>query len=217
MPARFTCRLLIVRTASGRIRVRYGCLGDKCERVLVLHGPEMLIPPDHEMTDKEFELWEYQLAYSAGYTSRASRNVSVDSPLVEAKRTYEDEIPVDSVKAVLFWEQPALGGQTLAVRVTNTWAKVIPRFSLSCEDGNETVGPGRGVSNRDERFKPLKPFMGDLHPLMSAEFVLRPEAFPLFRSRAASLSIEQYWIALLTDGYEFDRIPGELVAKFLAG
>jgi hypothetical protein len=217
MPLRFTCRLLVVRTAGGRLKVKYGYLGDKCERLLVLHGQEMLIPPDHEMTQDEFDRWEQQLAYSAGYTSSASKTVQPTAPLVEAKRTYEDEIPVGAVKTELFWAQPSPDSRTLAVRVTNAWGREIPRLSLSCEDRNETAGPVHRAAGREERFKPLKPFMGDLFPHASAEFLFRSEALPLFLSRTAVLSTEQYWIALRTDGYEFDRIPGEVLEKFLKG
>jgi hypothetical protein len=50
MPVRVTCRLLVVRTESGKPRVQYGYLGDDCVRMLTVHGPQMVIPPTGEMT-----------------------------------------------------------------------------------------------------------------------------------------------------------------------
>jgi hypothetical protein len=47
------------------------------------------------------------------------------------------------------------------------------------------------------------------------EFHLNPQGMKVLRSRVAAVSTEVYWIALRTDGYEFDRIPGELVGAFV--
>jgi len=42
------------------------------------------------------------------------------------------------------------------------------------------------------------------------EFHLNPQGMKVLRSRVAAVSTEVYWIALRTDGYEFDRIPGRI-------
>jgi hypothetical protein len=53
-----------------------------------------------------------------------------------------------------------------------------------------------------------------LYWLEIREFHLNPQGMKVLRSRVAAVSTEGYWIALRTDGYEFDRIPGELVGAF---
>jgi hypothetical protein len=42
-----------------------------------------------------------------------------------------------------------------------------------------------------------------------------PQRMKVLRSRVAAVSTEGYWIALRTEGYEFERIPCELVGAFV--
>jgi hypothetical protein len=109
------------------------------------------------------------------------------------------------------------------VRVTNEWDQAIPRFSLSTDyhydaPQPEQMGtvPAQVFEGNDSIFSPMGPTMGgDLGPRMTLSFYLDPRVIDALRSRAASLSTDSHWIALRTDGYEFDRVPGKVVAEFL--
>jgi len=222
MPLRYTCRLLVVRSESGKLKVRYGWLGEDFERLLVIHGPGMIFPPEEEMTDEEFRRWELQTANGTGYTYSVS-NTPEDAPLVEAKKTYEDEIPLGSVRPELLWAENESGERTLAVRVTSEWDRLIPQFSLATDCTYDAPQPEKvgdvqthvmGESGRV--FHPMDSGQGgDLWPGVPMGYYLDLRMLSKLRSRAASLSTESHWISLRTDGYEFDRIPGEMVAAFL--
>jgi hypothetical protein len=222
MPIRFTCRLSAVRTESGKIRLCYQPLGEKHLRFLTIHGPEMVLPPEEEMTDEEFDRWEWDLCCRTGF-STSMESTPLDAPLVEARRTFEDQIPPGSVRAELFWAHNDAGARTLGVRVTNEWNQPIPRFSLSTDCHYDAPQPEQMVSvpalalgERESMFHPLGATTGgDLWPRLPVSFYLDPSVLGSLRSRAASLSTESQWIAMRTDGYEFDRIPGEMVAAFL--
>jgi hypothetical protein len=74
------------------------------------------------------------------------------------------------------------------------------------------------IGGMESMFTQMSPVLGpDLYPRRPTGFALNPKILPVLRSRAASLSPEHHWIALLTDGYEFDRISGSTVAGFLEG
>jgi hypothetical protein len=223
MPVRFTCRLLVVRTESGKLKVRYGPLDDECERMLTVHGPEIVIPPAEELTNTEFAEWEARLVTGTGFHYSFS-NTPITAALVEAKRTYEDQIPKGAVEAELFWAESHAGEQMLAVRVTNGWNSTIPKLSLSTECHYDAPQPEKvgtiqaaAVGGSESMFHPMgSAMMGDdLWPQTTAGFALDPRVLELLRSRVASLSTESYWIALRTDGQEFDRIPGVVLGSFL--
>jgi hypothetical protein len=222
MPVRFTCRLLIVPTAGDKYRVQYGPLDDPQGRLLTVHSPEVVIPPTGEMTHDEVEQWEFKLVSKPGFYG-SMENTSVDAPLVEAKRTVEDEIPPGSVRTELFWARNNRGDRTLAVRVTNGWDRPIPRFSLATVADYEAPQPWdiRGIDAQmlggsETFFHPMGPVVGpDFWPGRTAEFALDTRVLPSVRSRAAALSPESHRISLRTDGYEFDRIGGGRVAEFL--
>jgi hypothetical protein len=208
---------------SGKIKLEYGYLGDDCERLLVVSGPRMLIPLENEMTDEEFDSWEFELLTDSGFFQSFS-NTSIDAPLVEAKRTYEDEIPKGSVKAELFWMEVE-GKRTVGVRLVSSWSRPIPGFSLSTDCRYDAPQPeqhglveAQVLGGSESGFHALGAHTGrDLCPRVVNEFCLDPALMPPLLSRAASLSTESHWIALRTDGCEFDRIPGDVVAGFLTG
>jgi hypothetical protein len=222
VPVRFTCRLVVVRTKSGKLQVKYGCLGDEHVRILTVHGPEMLLPPPEEMTPEEFALWEFELVNGTGYYYSLA-DTALDAPLVEAKRTHEDEIPKGSVKTELFWAHNQAGDRGLGVRVTNGWNKPIPNFSLTTECHPGTALPLKvgsvqawDLGGSESMFHPMRPgIMGTSWPGVTVDYYLDPQAMKMLRSRVAAVSTEGYWIGLRTDGYEFDRIPGEVVGAFV--
>jgi hypothetical protein len=223
MPIQYTCRVLVVRTESGKLRVRYGHLSEEHVRFLTIHGPRMFLPPDGEMTDEEFARWEFETVHNTGFTYSYSP-APLDAPLVEAKRTYEDTIPKGVVRTKLFWGE-FLGRRerTLGVRVTNGWNQHIPRFSLSADchyDAPQPVQMGKTqvmMLIDSELMLPITDLVGisDLRPTITVEWFLDPRALPVLRRGVDSLSTESYYIALRTYGYEFDRIPGEVVREFL--
>jgi hypothetical protein len=55
----------------------------------------------------------------------------------------------------------------------------------------------------------------DLAQRVPVGYRLPPDFFQAIQSWVASMSPECYWIALQTDGEEFDRVPGQDVADFL--
>jgi hypothetical protein len=181
----------------------------------------MVLPPTEEMTEEEFTRWEFEMLTGTGY-SYSFTSTSLDAPLVEAKRTYEDEIPKGMVQTKLDWAENEEGERTLAVRVTNGWDQHIPNFSLSTEchyDAPQLITVGqteaRMLGGSESMFHPIGFGGSDLWPTMTTGYALDLQVMPVLRSRVASLSTESYWIALRTDGYEFDRIPGEIVGEFL--
>jgi len=222
MPVKFICRLLVVRTESGKLRVQYGYLGDDCVRMLTVHGPQMVIPPSGEMTDEEFSRWEFELVAGTGFYYSLS-NTPISSALVEATRTYEEHITKGTVQAELAWVQNEGGERTLAVRVTNGWTRPVPRFSLSTECHYDAPQPeqigsvqAHALGGSESMFHPMGPILGDdLWTRVTVGFYLDPAMMVPLRSRVAALSTESYWIALRTDGQEFDRIPGEVLGAFL--
>jgi hypothetical protein len=213
---------MAVRTESGNIRLQYGYLGDECERVFVIRGPGMVQPPDREMTEEEFDRWQFELTAGTDYSFEHS-DTPIDSPLVEVKRTYEDQVPPGSMRAELLWPQNEVGQRTLAVRVTSEWDRPIPKFSLSIDFEHETPQPERlgnvpaqSLGGSEAMFRPMRPTVGGgLWPRVPVEYILDPRVLPVLRSRVAALSPERYWISLRTDGYEFDRIDGQTVGAFL--
>jgi hypothetical protein len=223
MPVRYTCRVLVVHTESGKLRVRYGHLSEDCVRFLTIHGPQMFLPPDREMTDEEFDRWEFETVCGTGFTYSYSAMTPEDAPLVEAKRTYEDTIPKGVVQTELFWFECGPGEQTLGVRVTNGWDHAIPKFSLSNECHYDAPQPQQigqtqalMLGGSESMYQRVEGLSGsELWPRMSVGYALDPTAMQMLRSRVAALSTESYYIALRTDGYEFDRISGEVVGEFL--
>jgi len=233
MAVTFTCRLLVVRTDTGKIRIKYGYLGDDCMHVFVVLGPRIFLPPEEELTDQEFDRLQSDLV-STGFVIREGQRTphGVDAPLVEAKKTYEDEIPRGSVETELFWHRNDAGETTLGVRVTNRWNRTVPVFTPAVHYDNETPQPKSAgvqrVGGDISLFHPLEPLSSvvkvsgvhplhrrDLWPQCSLAFYLDHRAMPELRSYAASLSPERYWIKLRTEGLEFDRIPGDVVGQFL--
>lgn len=189
--------------------------------MLTIHGPQMVFPPSQEMTDEEFSRWEFELVagtgfyYSCGYTP-------LSAAIVEARRTYEDVIPKGSVRWELSWTRHEDGERTLAVRVVNGWSHQIPNFSLATVCNYETpqpmdlgTVPAQVLGGSEQMLRRLGASGdNDLWAGMTADFILDPRVMEPLGSRVASLSTECYWIALLTEGYEFDRIPGEVVGAF---
>jgi hypothetical protein len=222
MPVRFTCRLLVVRTETGKLRVEYGCLEDECVQMLTVHGPRMVFPPSQEMTDEEFSRWEFELVAGTGFYYSCG-HTPLSAAIVEARRTYDDVIPKGSVRSELSWVQNEAGERTLGVRVANGWFRQIPNFSLATVCRYEApqpvdlgTVPAQALGGSEQMFRRLGASGdGDLWAGMTADFILDPRAMGPLRSRVASLSTECYWIVLLTDGHEFDRIPGEIVGAFL--
>lgn len=234
MAVTFTCRLLLVRTESGKLKLKYGHLDEDCVRPVILKGPDVIIPPTQEMTEQEYNLWEYQrvkAGFGIGY-----ENTSPDDPLVVTKRTYEDVIPKGSIRTELYWVNLPDGRQTLGVRVTNGWNRMVPNFSLANSYQNNAPQPDRTGNDAKNRGSSSNSMVfaamalggseaayqrvgmtkdGDLAPQKTVEFTLDPRSVASFRSRTAALSPENYWISLLTDGREFDRIPGKIVGAFL--
>lgn len=223
MPARFTCRLLLTRTPGGKLRVRYGPLGDECVRVLTYHSPEMLIPPEAEMTQEEFERWQYELTMRLGCAEYFAAT-PLDAPLVEATRTLEDAIPKGSVKSELTWARRGEDGEvTLAVVIANGWTRPVPDFSLVAAfryeaPQSEMIGDIRAqlTGGTDAMFFPAEGGLSkELWPGQKRSYVLDPRALPSIKSRAAALSPESHWLSLRTAGQEFDKVPGAIVAQFL--
>jgi hypothetical protein len=128
MPDKFTCRLHDVPTPDGKHRVEYGPLDDVRERILIIEGPQIVIPPKGAMTDEEFERWKKEMA-AAGYVC-CYWAVQENAPLVEANRTYWDRIPKNAVQAELTWFKNEAGNTSIGVRVTNNWSRKIPEFSV---------------------------------------------------------------------------------------
>jgi hypothetical protein len=222
MPVRYTCRVLVVRTESGKLRVRYGHLSEESVRFLTIHGPQMFMPPDREMTEEEFARWEFETVCGTGFTYSYSNSTSLDAPLVEAKRTYEDTIPKGVVQTELAWAENGQGDRVLAVKVRNGWDQAIPKFSLTTECHYDAPQPQQMgqtqalmLGGSESMFLPIGFSCPDLYPTMTAGYALDAMVMPMLRSRVASLSTESYYIALRTDGYEFERIPGHVVGEFL--
>jgi hypothetical protein len=225
MAVRFTCRLVVVRTPSGNLRVRYAHLGSAgAERILTVVGPVMVTPPAGDMTDAEFERWECQLVCDTG--SRYVSDLATVDPsyLVEARHTIEDEIPAGSVRWKLYWAQDPSDARTLGVALVNQWNCPIPNFSLSADRRPESPQPESdvppdwglgGAGDGPRAFRRLTSGGPDLDPRVGALFASEPSLLPDVRRWAAGLSPEGHWITLRTDGYEFDRIPGARVAAFL--
>lgn len=224
MAVHFTCRLIVVRTNSGKFRVVYGPLDDAFQ-VFTFTGPSWVRPPEEEMTEAEIECWRSAMTKGTSF-SFSFENTPADAPLVQAKRTYEDEIPKGSVKWELSWMQFG-DDKTIAVELRNEWDRAIPNISLSnvwqaqtpqpMKTGREGVEVAQ-VGGSESMYAAVRPPAGgpfDLYPGSPAVFALDPRAMPFLKSRAASLSPEYHWIALCTDGHEFDRLPGSDVAGFL--
>jgi hypothetical protein len=215
---------LVVRTESGKFRVKYGPLADASTGVITVHGPGMVLPPDTDMTQEELSRWHFELVNETGYYY-SIENAPVTDAVVEATRTYEDEIPRGSVRAELFWAQINAGDRTLAVRVTNGWSRQIPKFSLSTDCHYDAPQPvevgavqGQWLGGSESMFHPIGfKTGGNFWPGLTLEFALDPMVMGPLRSRVAALSTESYWIALRTAGHEFDRIPGERVGAFVEG
>jgi hypothetical protein len=220
---RFTCRLLIVQTDSGKLRLKYGCLATGEGRLIALTGPEMILPPDREFTAEELDRWEWEIG-CAGYT----RNFEVtpaDAPLVEAKYTIEDEIPKGSVRWRLATFHMDDGRRTFVVELTNTWDRQVPRITLQFTWLNETpqthpTAPPqmdiRELGGSDNFFRRMTPIgLDHLPPNYPIPFTYDPRALPTLLSRVAALSPERYCVEFLTEGHVFDRIPGAELSTVL--
>lgn len=224
MPVRFTCRLLVVPTESGKYRIKYGYLGEHCSRLLTINGPAMIQPPDNELTAQELDRWEFSLTNGTGY-SFAYQQTSVDAPLVEARRTIEDMIPKGSVSWRLLPMQNDNGERTFAVELHNSWHEQIPKISLASCWENETPQEVRGfpakmavqdLGGSDMAFSRMTPIGLDSLPInYPIVFLYAMNFLETLQSRIAALSPERYWISLRTEGYEFDRIPGAELAALL--
>lgn len=221
MPVRFTCRVLVFQLSNGNLRVRYGHPSEKdVVRGLVLHGLKMLLPPDQEMTPDEYKNWETGLLAAGFQRSWGMRSDGDGKAMVEITRTYEDEIPRGAVQARLGWVEDGPG--TLSVEVASSWTQEIPAFSLSLDYqhalqplkvGNTVV---RTAGGSDAMFRPIDGLpQGDLWPRKTRVYALDTAGLAALRSRAASLSPEDYWLSLRTDDYEFDRVGGRELAEFL--
>jgi hypothetical protein len=219
MAVHFTTRLLAVRTSSGKIRIQFGHLEDECEQLLVITGPDVIVPPQLEMTDEQFDRWQFDLTSGTGFGLYFGET-SVDAPLVEAQKTLEDIIPKGAVIADLFWAR-VNSDRSIGVRIVNTWHQPIPAFSLSVDYKYETPQPSR-IGDTPSRhaggatyFAQKSANDGMLRPNTPTEYYLHPAPFRALQSYAASLSPENFWIALRTAEREFDRVPGNVVAEFI--
>lgn len=221
MPVRFTCRLLLIRTASETFRVEYGHLGSDCTEILQFTGPHVIMPPTQELTEEQLDEWRQTIA-EQGF-NWFIEGVSENAPLVEAKRTYEDIIPKGSVKAELDIARNNETGQvTLAVRLKNQWRGKIPNVSVTTDhvaESPDMLNLG-GITSEavggSETMLPMPGNLGkDLLPDRVYGFYLDPRFFEILKTRAVAFSPESHWITLRTDGHEFDRIPGKQVATFL--
>lgn len=231
MPVRFTCRVSVFRAPSGKFRLRYAPLNimhappeETPVRLLTINGPSMIIPPDAEMTAAELDRWEFATVHETGcsYTFEMTPG---NAPLVEAHRTIEDLIPKGSVKWQFQELEDRAGRRTFGIVLRSTWRGQIPRFSLATcwENESPQIQPGmpahlgvRELSGSESVFHRMTPIgMDALPPNIEIPFAYDARSLDSFLSRMASLSPERYWISLLTEGHEFDRIPGPQVSAFL--
>lgn len=218
MAVRYTCRLILVPSSSApdTFRLRYGYLGDGAGCLTAI-GPEMVHPPaDLELSALEWKRW----LTARGWTLALAKTAHT-APLVEATRTVEDLIPSGAVSARLFWADTS-EGRTLGVEVCSTWGEMIPDVSLAACYRNEAPQPlgirAQLPGGRSHAFFHLNGgarAVALIGPRSGAAFALDPDALPALRSRAAALSPESHWLAILTGGHEFHRVPGDVVAQFL--
>jgi hypothetical protein len=219
MAVRFTTRLQAVRTSPGKVRVKFGYLGDPCHELIVVTGPDVVLPPATEMSDEEFDRWQFDLTCNTEY-SLSYQNLAVDTPLVEAEKTFEDEIPKGAVTAELFWPEAR---DALGCLVKSSWDRAIPNFSITADfkyDAPQPTDLGAVKSHMAggsiSFVLPQGSAHGkDLSPHVAVEYYLPPMFLTQMKSRAASMSPETHWLSLRTDNQEFDRIPGSVVADFL--
>ncbi len=231
MPVRYTSRLIVVDTPSCKVQVKYGYLGN-CRRqtgrggrsIFVFEGDSIVVPPTEEMTEAETFQWERSLVETMGFASIRRSSIDLNAPLVEAKKTIEDEIPKGSVEYKLLCTRRAEGEMLIGVELSNKWKHHIPNISVNSvweaqspqpmePTGSGIVAMMVGASESAFRREPD----GDhasLAPKIPALFASDQQATREMRSRAVALSPEHHWLALCTDGYEFDRIPGAIVAGF---
>jgi hypothetical protein len=221
---RFTCRVLVVRTESGKLRLKYGYICDpEAVRLITLTGPEMILPPDREFTAEELDRWEREIG-CAGYT-RSFQVTPADAPLVESKYTIEDEIPKGSVHWRLATFHLDNGESTFVVELTNTWNRQIPRVTLQFTWLNETpqthpTAPPqmdiRELGGSDNFFRRMAPIGGnDMPPSFAIPFMYDTRALPTLLSRVAALSPERYCVEFLTEGHVFDSIAGAELSTVL--
>jgi hypothetical protein len=201
--------------------LKFGYLGDDCEHRITVTGPDVVVPPGMEMSDAELSKWEFDLTCGTGY-SLGWEKTPLDAPLVEARKTFEDEIPKGTVKTELFWARTNDDQEMLACRVISGWHMPIPKFSLTADYRFDVPQPtagiakGRYAGGSDSFCLPRDSVYGeDLYPRVTVEYYLPPMAISGLKSRAASMSPETHWIALRTADQEFDRISGGSVAEFL--
>jgi hypothetical protein len=230
MPIRYTTRLIAVRTEAGSLRVLCAAPVDvhhrqACERFVTFEGPRVVQPPAGELSDAEFNRWQYGVAEEPGF-----RLVPPDpdlnlltAPLVEWRLTVEDLVPAGAVTWSLAWVRNPDGVRTVGVACSSSWNRTIPNFSLAAVwEAQEPqpvpdAPPELDLRLRGESYHAFtRVSVGGpaLNPGLPGVFAFDPSWLPEWRSAAASLSPEHHWVALETDGHEFARIPGAAVAGF---
>jgi hypothetical protein len=230
MPNRYTTYLNATPSGEGTFRISFGHMLDLQGggKLLGFVGPAPVLPPDREFTAAELDKWQFDMVCETGYSIPGERafNTKQPFPIIEVMKTIEETIPKGSVAAAFEWVQhPRSGEQTFAVTVTNKWNE-IPAFTLAvgfeyeAHQPHPTAPPEWGVEaigGSDSCFEMVGPPIG-LDSLMfsiPATFVFDPAFLPDARSRAVAMSTESQWISLRTNGYEFDRIDGKVLAEFL--
>ncbi|WP_439623391.1 hypothetical protein [Gemmata sp.] len=147
------------------------------------------------------------------------------APLIEAARTVGDVIPKGSVRWRLGIAQAPSGERTLGVELMNTWSEPIPDVSLKTVWEAHTPRPAVGMPGNvggletggyESFFLRMTPAGGEsLPPNFPVRFAYECTQFAILQGRAAMMSPEHHWIALCTNGHEFDRIPGGEIAAHL--
>lgn len=207
--------------------MRYGSMESEGVCSLhIFHGPGVVIPPDREMGGEELEAWLFHVASLPGYSMRME-HTPVTSALVEVALTLEDIIPKGSVEVVFGWTEDD-GQKTVGAEVRNQWVRPIPKFSLLLAHQNDS--PQRGVladGAGDMKGVPFAETGGSisfmrqkganhwLSPGETQRFAIDPRMLKSYQSRAVSLSLENLWVSLCTEGREFERLSGQQVIGVL--
>ena len=245
MPERFVCRLSQFVSPAGTIRVRYAPPDTDGAQPLVIVAPEVVVPPSGELTHAEFADWldgvkkfsGPHIIFKHGPDKTAlvtAARTFEDEILPGQVRATLDWLELDGARTVvavveclsdLVIPRLSLAVVTVGESLQSLGPKALGMLTTGATDfvfepapdwlklqlGIHQKAPSGPVRRLDEWH--MSP--DDLGPGRPRAFVLLPEAADAFRSRGMSLSRESHYIAVCTDGYEFDRIGGDQITDLL--
>ena len=228
MPLRYTCHLAAIKTGDNKFRVQYAPIGEGIP--YTFRGPQIVLPPESEMTWEECEEWSYQVACYRFTVQEGQDTLPPTgglSPVVRVERTFD--IPEGKLRFRFEWLEEQPGQRSLTLEVTNEWDQPMPNVSISLVYSH-TPQSWEGAPAELAMLKTggsasfLRIMPGDkvvtnqpalLRPGDHVKFVLPPNYVSMLLTFVASLSREDFWISIKTGEVEFDRVASEVVAQFV--